>query len=115
MAKTAPTARTSEAPLLGRFRVLDTLGRGAQGEVLLAEDTRLKRRVAIKTLRPRAAQGAQAVRALLDEALIVSQLAHPGIVPLFDAGEQDGRPWLVFEYAEGETLAALLKRTTPCG
>jgi serine/threonine protein kinase len=110
MTKTAPMARTSEAPLLGRFQVLNTLGRGAQGEVLLAEDTRLKRRVAIKTLRPRGAQGAEAVRALLDEALIVSQLSHPGIVPLYDAGEQDGRPWLVFEYAEGETLAALLKR-----
>ena len=102
--------RTADPPRLGRFQILKTLGRGVQGEVLLAEDTRLKRKVAIKTLKPRAS-GVDAVGALLDEALIVSQLAHPGIVPLFDAGEQDGRPWLVFEYAEGETLGALLKRS----
>jgi serine/threonine protein kinase len=99
----------------GRFRIVRRLGRGAQGEVYLAEDPRLARQVAIKTLRlsqhgPE--QLASRVRGLLDEARIVSQLSHPGIVTLYDAGEEQGLPYLVFEYVEGETLAARLRR---CG
>jgi serine/threonine protein kinase len=103
--------KAAEPARLGRFQILKLLGRGAQGQVYLAEDTQLKRRVAIKTLELNrgARDGVQRIRALLDEALIVSQLAHPHIVPLFDAGEQDGQPWLVFEYVEGKTLAAILR------
>ena len=106
----------ASATSIGRFRILKTLGRGAQGEVFLAEDTRLKRRVAIKTLQvsgrtnqERAAQ----VKALLEESTIVSQLAHPNIVPLFDAGEEQGVPYLVFEYVEGRTLQAQIRDMGP--
>jgi serine/threonine protein kinase len=98
---------------LGRFQILRRLGRGAQGDVYLAEDTRLGRQVAIKTLhlnQRTPEQRAQQVRALLDEARTVSQLSHPGIVTLYDAGEDQGAPYLVFEYVEGETLAARLRQ-----
>ncbi|PWT73866.1 MAG: hypothetical protein C5B46_04885, partial [Proteobacteria bacterium] len=80
---------SSQPSRIGRFEILRSLGRGAQGEVYLAEDTQLKRRVAIKTLRlhsgSRDDDGAR-IKALLDEALIVGQLSHPNIVPLYDAG-----------------------------
>lgn len=106
----------ASATSIGRFRILKTLGRGAQGEVFLAEDTRLKRQVAIKTLQvsgrtnqERAAQ----VKALLEESTIVSQLAHPNIVPLFDAGEHNGVPYLVFEFVEGRTLQAQIRDMGP--
>ncbi len=109
--------RPQEHPArLGRFQIVRRLGRGAQGEVYLAEDTRLRRMVAIKTLRLVAADPEEQLRrtrALLAEAQIVSQLSHPGIVPLFDAGEEGGAPYLVFEYVEGETLAARLRRAGP--
>jgi serine/threonine protein kinase len=104
--------RHAEPARLGRFQILERLGRGAQGEVYLAEDTRLTRRVAIKTIRLSSrdpAEQSRRVFALLEEARIVSQLAHPGIVTLYDAGEEAGLPYLVFEYVEGSTLAARLR------
>jgi eukaryotic-like serine/threonine-protein kinase len=106
----------ASATSIGRFRILKTLGRGAQGEVFLAEDTRLKRRVAIKTLlvsgRTNQERTGQ-MNALLEESTIVSQLAHPNIVPLFDAGEEQGVPYLVFEYVEGLTLQAQIRDSGP--
>jgi serine/threonine protein kinase len=109
-------AEQDSPPRLGRFQIVRRLGRGAQGEVFLAQDTRLGRQVAIKTLRVTGRQPqerAAQVQALLDEARIVSQLSHPGIVTLYDAGEDGGTPYLVFEYVEGETLAARIKRGGP--
>ncbi|MCC7546535.1 MAG: HDOD domain-containing protein [Burkholderiales bacterium] len=97
---------------IGRFRIVRRLGQGAQGEVSLAEDTRLGRRVALKTIRlggRSEAEQVARVRALLEEAKIVAQLSHPHIVPLHDAGDEAGAPYLVFEYVEGETLAAHLR------
>ncbi len=96
----------------GRFQVMGTLGNGGQGEVYLAEDIQLKRRVAIKTLTLKSVQSSQReskVKALLDEALIVGQLAHPNIVTLYDAGLEGEMPWLVFEYVEGKPLSVLIK------
>jgi eukaryotic-like serine/threonine-protein kinase len=95
----------------GRFQILSTLGKGGQGEVYLAEDTQLKRRVAIKTLSLDSVQPAERparIKALLDEALIVGQLSHPNIVALYDAGLDGDMPWLVFEYVEGRPLSALI-------
>ncbi|MDO8991051.1 MAG: protein kinase [Sideroxyarcus sp.] len=92
------------AKKVGRFNIIRELGRGAQGAVYLAQDPQLERQVAIKTLRP----GAQTGR-LLNEARIVSKLQHPNIVPLYDAGEQQGEPYLVYAYVDGGTLATMLK------
>jgi serine/threonine protein kinase len=108
-----PVQTETAAPRLGRFQIVRRLGRGAQGEVYLAEDPRLGRKVAIKTLRVNQRtpeERARQVRALLDEAKIVSQLSHPGLVTLYDAGEENGAPYLVFEYVEGETLAAHIRQ-----
>ncbi|HLL17312.1 MAG TPA: protein kinase, partial [Rubrivivax sp.] len=88
---------------LARFRVLRELGRGAQAKVMLAHDPRLDREVALKLLDPSADAGA--VNEWLHEARAVSRLTHPNIVPVFEADEFDGQPYLVFEYVEGPTLS----------
>jgi serine/threonine protein kinase len=90
---------------IGRFTIISELGKGAQGAVYLAHDPQLDRKVAIKTLR----SGASQTEVLLREARIVSKLQHPNIVPLYDAGESQGRPYLVYSYIEGGTLAKMLK------
>ena len=97
---------------IGRFDIKRELGRGAQSIVYLGEDSYLQREVAIKTMQIRAGQEAQK-DLLLTEARMVSRLRDPGIVPVFEAGEQDGSPYLVFEYVEGESLAAVIEREAP--
>src|SRR5690606_35693116 len=82
---------------------------GAQSVVHLAWDPQLEREVALKTLHLSAAERHDNAT-LLSEARSVSRLRHAGIVPVFEAGEEAGDPYLVFEYVEGETLAALMRR-----
>ncbi|MRR50023.1 MAG: serine/threonine protein kinase [Rhodocyclaceae bacterium] len=93
---------------IGRFEIRRILGRGAQSVVYLAWDPQLQREVAIKTLRFSKADP-QMNQMLLAEARTVSKLRHPNIVPIFDAGEDAGYPYLVFELVEGRNLAELIK------
>jgi len=95
---------------VGRFEILRELGRGAQSVVYLARDPHLQRQVAIKTLhfaRPDAQQNSQ----LLAEARMVSQLRHPNIVPIFEAAEEQGDLYLVFQLVPGRNLAEHLQIT----
>lgn len=93
---------------IGKFEVQSLLGQGAQSAVFLAHDPDIGRSVAVKLLR---LQGEAADRRanLLREARAVGGLRHPAIVPLFETGEHEGAPFLVFEYIEGETLAQRLR------
>lgn len=92
---------------IGRFAIRRLLGEGAQSAVFLAWDPHLEREVAIKTLHfSESAPGQGSL--LLQEARAVANLRHPNIVPIFEAGEQHGDPYLVFEYVEGPTLAQML-------
>jgi len=93
---------------IGRFEILRELGRGAQSIVYLCNDPHLQREVAIKTLHLTEAERRNS-QSLLAEARTVSKLQHANIVPIFEAGEQDGDPYLVFEYVEGGNLAQLLR------
>ena len=93
---------------IGRFEILRELGRGAQSIVYLCNDPHLQREVAIKTLHFAEADRRDS-QSLLAEARTVSKLRHANIVPIFEAGEQDGDPYLVFEYVEGGNLSQLLK------
>lgn len=107
-------SHASHPERIGRFRILSVLGKGAQGKVYLAEDPHLQRQVAIKTLLiEEGEERDRQVRTLLDEARIVSRLQHPNIVTLYDAGEEDGTPYLVFEYVEGLPLSRLIKDSGP--
>jgi serine/threonine protein kinase len=88
---------------VGRFALQRVLGRGAQATVWLGWDTRLEREVAVKLLE--AAPEAGALDEWLHEARAVSRVAHANVVPVFEADVAEGRPYLVFEYVEGPTLA----------
>jgi eukaryotic-like serine/threonine-protein kinase len=104
----ATTASSKAAPSrLGRFELRRVLGKGAQATVWLAFDPRLEREVAVKLLRTDA--DSAAVSEWLHEARAVSRMTHPHIVPLFEADEQQGRPYLVFEYVKGPTLSEHLR------
>ncbi|KPF67183.1 hypothetical protein IP84_13600 [beta proteobacterium AAP99] len=102
------TQAVASSPAPERFRVEAVVGRGAQGQVLRATDLRLGRSVALKTVHP--GESSAAGPSLMDEARAVARLSHPNIVPLFDALESGDDCTLVFEYVEGETVSALLKR-----
>jgi serine/threonine protein kinase len=92
---------------LARFDLLREIGHGTQARVWLAHDPRLDREVAIKLLT--LGGDTQALAASLTEARAVSRLSHPNIVPVFEADEHQGQPYLVFEYVEGPTLAQALR------
>jgi serine/threonine protein kinase len=94
---------------VGRFEIRRELGRGAQSVVYLAWDPQLEREVAIKTLHF-ARSDARRNDALFAEARVVSRLGHPNLVPIFDVGEEDGDPYLVFEFIDGPNLAELIAR-----
>lgn len=91
---------------VGRFEVERVLGRGSQGVVYQARDPELGRSVAIKTLRP-----SRDREALRREARTAGGLSHPGIVPVYEAGEHEGTPYVVYELVDGETLRDCLRRT----
>jgi len=103
-----PSLPPGSPTTIGRFELRRVLGSGAQATVWLGFDPRLEREVAIKWMN----QAAQA-SASYDwrrEARSVSRLTHPHIVPVFEADLFEGRPFLVFEYAVGDTLAERLRR-----
>lgn len=97
---------------VGRYRILDFLGAGAMGEVYLAEDPQIERRLAIKTVRlvGRPADVEDRKKRLLREARAAGRLLHPNVVTLFDAGEDQGMLFLAFEFVEGSDLAARLEK-----
>lgn len=92
---------------IGRFEVIDTIGKGAQSTVYLGYDPHLEREVAIKTMHFNERDEVQH-SLLIQEARTVSNLRHANIVPIFEAGEHNDEPYLVFEYVEGNTLAETL-------
>jgi serine/threonine protein kinase len=97
---------------VSHYRILSELGAGGMGVVYLANDTVLKRRVAIKMLNAKhfSHQNQQRSR-LLREARAVSQINHPNIATVYDYGEtEDGQPFIVMEYVDGESLCKLIER-----
>ncbi|MBL8137239.1 MAG: tetratricopeptide repeat protein [Acidobacteria bacterium] len=95
---------------IGPYRVLRELGQGGMGTVVLAEDTRLGRHVALKTVSGAQAGTSGGRAQLLDEARAAAALTHPAIAAVHDVIEHDGNIAIVFELVEGETLAARLAK-----
>jgi tetratricopeptide (TPR) repeat protein len=95
---------------VGRFTVLARLGAGGMGEVYLAQDPQLERRVALKFPLLGPTDDAVARERLRREARAAAGLAHPAICRVFELGEVDGRTFIVMEHLEGETLAERLAR-----
>jgi serine/threonine-protein kinase len=91
--------------LAGRFRIVGPLGHGGMGSVWLAEDTLLDgKRFAVKMLPAVLVTNKRAYRLLKDEALVAMKLVHPNIVQIRAFEENDGMPFLVMDYVEGQTL-----------
>jgi tRNA A-37 threonylcarbamoyl transferase component Bud32 len=96
--------------LAGRYRIDSPLGAGGMGEVFLAHDVRLERRVAIKWLHPDHEPDLVARERLRREALAAAALDHPFICKIHEIGDADGRTFIVMEYVEGETLQIAASR-----
>jgi eukaryotic-like serine/threonine-protein kinase len=96
---------------LSRYAVEKTLGKGGMATVVLAEDTQLRRMVAVKRLAPSFVADDVLQKRFFREARIAARLSHPNLVAVYDVGEEDGLPYIVMEYVEGETVADLIART----
>ncbi|MGD9934635.1 MAG: serine/threonine protein kinase [Dehalococcoidia bacterium] len=95
----------------GRYEVIRELGRGGMAVVYLSRDPRVGREVAIKVISADLAGDAEFRRRFDREAQALARLEHSAIVPLYDHGEEDGTPYLVFRYMEGGSLAERIART----
>jgi predicted ATPase/serine/threonine protein kinase len=104
-------ARQEEAPSvtgrIGAYEVLSLIGRGGMGEVYLAHDTRLGRKVAVKLLRHGLTSNRDAVRRFEQEARAVSSLNHPNIVTIYEIGDMLERRFIAMEFVEGQSLATM--------
>src|SRR5215210_4951206 len=96
--------------LNGRYRLDAQIGSGGMSTVYRAFDAVLERRVAVKLMHREIAADTDQLERFRREARAVAQLSHPHIVGVIDAGEEDGRPYIVFEYVEGETLKDRIRR-----
>jgi eukaryotic-like serine/threonine-protein kinase len=96
--------------LNGRYRLEARIGAGGMSTVYRAVDETLQRPVAIKLMNREIASDSDQLERFRREARAVAQLSHPHVVGVIDAGEDDGRPYIVFEYVEGETLKDRIRR-----
>lgn len=99
--------------VLNNLVILDKIGEGGMGEVYLAEQRRMKRRVALKILPPAAVQNEKLLRRFYREVEAAARLVHPNIVTAYDAGECQGVHYLVMEYVDGEDLGSIVDRQGP--
>ncbi len=95
---------------LGPYEILAPIGAGGMGEVYRARDTKLGREVAIKVLPEEFTQHPQKLARFEREARLLASLNHPGIATLYEVEEAEGKPFLVMELVEGETLAERIAR-----
>lgn len=112
-----PADSSAQSDLIGRqlvdYRLLRLLGRGAMAEVYLAEQLSLRRRVAVKILKPDLAQDRTYLERFRREARSAAALAHAGIVQIYEVGEQAGLHFIAQEYVQGQNLREWLRRNGP--
>ncbi|MEZ6195764.1 MAG: serine/threonine-protein kinase [Planctomycetota bacterium] len=116
---TRPSGGGPEGPAFGltgerfsHYRILRELGRGGQGQVLLAVDERLERKVALKVLLATGRLSRQAVLRFEREAAAASRLDNPGIARVYEYGEFEGVSFIAYEYVPGRTLKEFITETT---
>ena len=95
-----------DGELIASYRVEELVGRGGMGEVYRAWDTRLERNVALKILASRYAEDDVFRERLLRESKLAASLDHANVVPVYDAGEDDGRFFLAMRYFENDAELA---------
>ena len=99
--------------IVDHFQVARPIGRGGMGEVFLARDVNLGRRVALKVVNPRHLGSPDMVERFLHEARITAQFSHPHIVTVYAAGIYRGFPYLALEYLEGQSLRQRMREDRP--
>jgi eukaryotic-like serine/threonine-protein kinase len=105
--------RLSSTVLSGRYRLESKLGSGGMSTVYLANDEVLDRPVAVKLLHREISEEADQLERFRREARAAARLSHPNLVGVIDAGEDDGRPYIVFEYIDGRTLKRRIQEEGP--
>ncbi len=105
----APAARNLPRTI-GRYEITGRLGKGAMGVVYSARDSMMERTVAIKVMMTDLEDDPETSARFYREARSAGQLIHPNIITIFDMGQEDGRPFIVMEYLDGETLNKYLAR-----
>jgi serine/threonine-protein kinase len=107
---TGPSGVLTGTVLSGRYRLDQKLGSGGMSTVYLAKDETLERWVAAKVLHREISDQPDQIERFRREARAVAQVSHPNVVAVIDAGEDGGRPYIVFEYCDGETLKQRIDR-----
>jgi eukaryotic-like serine/threonine-protein kinase len=97
------------ATQLAHYRIIEKLGTGGMGEVFLAQDTKLERRVAIKLLPAKSLDDLHARKRLLREAKAAATLDHPNICSIYEVNDSGDSPFIVMQYVEGKTLFSKLQ------
>jgi hypothetical protein len=99
--------------IAGRYRLVQTLGKGGMGAVILAEDLFLRRQVALKTMHPELARNPAALNAFRQEVALAHAVNHPNLARTFDLGQAAGVTFITMEYLPGESLKQRLQREGP--
>ncbi|MFH0899472.1 MAG: serine/threonine-protein kinase, partial [Pseudomonadota bacterium] len=107
------TATVTPDSMIDHFKVVRMVGRGGMGEVYLARDTKLGRKVALKVIHPRYLESREAAERFLLEAKLTAGFSHPHIVTVYAVGEHAGRPYLAMEYLEGQNLRQRISEERP--
>ena len=89
---------------ISHFKILDKIGAGGMGEVYLAEDTELDRKVALKFLPPHYSSDSKIIMRFKREAKAAAALNHPNIITVYEVGQHEGQTFIAMEYVEGESL-----------
>ncbi len=110
---TVPGTGLKSGAVIGGFRIERRIGRGGMGEVFLATQLSLKRRVALKVLPPELASAPDRVERFLREVRMLGAIEHPRLVTAFEAGEDSGIHYLAMAYVDGETVADKVRRNGP--
>ncbi|TWU42898.1 serine/threonine-protein kinase [Novipirellula artificiosorum] len=103
----SPASQPDDLGMLGAYRIISELGKGGMGFVFRAEDTRLKRTVALKVMNKKIAATPNSRTRFIEEARAMAAVHHDNVVVIFEVGEKSGTPFMAMELLKGQTLEAL--------
>ncbi|MEE8578073.1 MAG: protein kinase, partial [candidate division Zixibacteria bacterium] len=100
----------AKGTMVSHYRIIEKIGAGGMGEVYLAEDTKLKRNVALKFLPSHLSTDPEVRKRFVREAQTIAKLNHPNVISIYEVSELSGRPYYVMELVEGESLRDVLHK-----